>query len=94
MYSGILNSVEESEDRRELSSVLERLPRGEIKAVTPEEIFLLAGELDSTKAMGSDHKPCQVFKYAPVSMLRWLANFFIRVVSHMYFLTSISDVLI
>ena len=93
-YSCILNSVEDSEDRRELSSVLERLPRGEIKVVTPEEICLLAGELDSTKAMGSDHIPCQVFKYAPVSMLRWLANFFNGVLSHMYVPTGLSDVLI
>ena len=64
----------------------------EIKVVKPKEICLPAGDLDSTKAVRSDHIPLQVFKYAPVSMLRWLANFFNGVLSHMHVPTGVFDI--
>ena len=74
--SSINDGIENSEDTRDLFLVFECLIRGETYDVTPEEFLLLAGKLERTMALGSD--------YIPVSMLRWLAIFFISVFRFMY----------
>ena len=60
-YSRVFNSVEENEVNIKLYPFPERFLRGEINVVTPGEICLLGGKLDSAKALRSDYMACQVF---------------------------------
>ena len=74
--SGILNSFENSEDKRALSSIIERLPKGSINFVSATEISLLASELGCNMSARSDGIPSDFYKNAPLPTLHWLANLF------------------
>ena len=60
--SGILNSFENSEDKRALSSIIERLPIGPINFVSASEVSLLASELGCNMSFECDGIPSDFYK--------------------------------
>ena len=93
-YSGILNSVENSGDKIALSSVMKHLPKGPINFVSATEVSLLASELGCNRSGGNDGIPSDFYKNVPVTILHWLVNLFIGILSHAYVPTGLSDVII
>ena len=93
-YSGILNSVEDSYDRKVLSVTIESLPKGPIKFVSATELSLLASELGCNMSAGCDGIPSDFYKNAPVPILHWLAKLFNGILSHAHVPSGLSDVTI
>ena len=93
-YSTLLNSVVDHDANNALHDALCATEDHPIEFVTQEEVCLAAGTLSNNKSIGMDNIPAEVFKYAPVNMYSWLAQFFNECLKHCYVPSKMTDVLI
>ena len=90
-FSGVLNSVRDEQSAEELRDRLDAIEDAPVQLTTPEEIDNIVKTFAAGKATGPDNIPCEMYKNAPLFLLRWLCDFFNGLLIHQCVPTSITE---
>ena len=93
-FSGVLNSIQDDEDRLELQYKLLSMDDAPMQYTTPAEIQRISRELTSGKCSGTDDIPSEFYQLATSRILWWLCCMINAIMLHSHVPTRITEVVL